>query len=59
MRGLRKRKRKEIYEKAQRLIYEDMPWMYICYGETLMAASKDLPDFDMEAGYAQRFKNIR
>ena len=52
-------KRKEIYEKAQRLIYEDMPWMYICYGETLMAASKDLPDFDMEAGYAQRFKNIR
>ena len=36
-----------------------MPWMYICYGETLMAVSKDLPDFDMEAGYAQRFKNIR
>lgn len=51
-------KRAEIYGEAQRLINEEKPWLYICYGETLVGAGKDVQGFNIEPKYAQHLKDV-
>ncbi|MET3617198.1 peptide/nickel transport system substrate-binding protein [Peptoniphilus olsenii] len=50
--------RAEIYKQAQELINRDMPWLYICYGETIVAGNKNIDGLDILPKYPQELKDI-
>lgn len=52
-------KRAEIYKKAQELINQEYPWLYICYGETLVAANSSVEGLKLLPGYAQELKDVK
>lgn len=51
-------KRAEIYKRAQELINEEYPWLYICYGETLVAGSSRVEGLDLLPKYPQELKDV-
>lgn len=51
-------KRAEIYKKAQELVNEDMPWLYICYGETIVAGNKNVEGLKLLPKYPQELKDV-
>ena len=51
-------KRRAIYKEAQELVNKELPWMYICYGETVVGMKKNVTGFEIAPTYAQRFAKI-
>ena len=51
-------KRGAIYKEAQELVNKELPWMYICYGETVVGMKKNVTGFEIAPTYAQRFAKI-
>ncbi len=51
-------KRAEIYKKAQELINQEYPWLYICYGETLVAANSKVEGLELLPKYPQELKDV-
>lgn len=53
------KERMDVYRKAQEIINSDSPWIYVCYGENLMATNKYVENFDMSPMYAQYLYKIK
>ncbi len=51
-------KRAEIYKRAQELINQEYPWLYICYGETLVAANSRVEGLQLLPKYPQELKDV-
>ena len=51
-------KRGAIYKEAQELVNKELPWMYICYGETVVGMKKNVTGFDIAPTYAQKFGKV-
>lgn len=51
-------KRAEIYKRAQELINEEYPWLYISYGETLVAANNKVEGLKLLPKYPQELKDV-
>lgn len=51
-------KRADIYKRAQELINREYPWLYICYGETLVAGSNRVEGLDLLPKYPQELKDV-
>lgn len=51
--------REAVYKKAQQIVNEDQPWIYICYGKNLVGASKNVENFDVAPTYAQDLYKIK
>ena len=51
-------KRADIYKRAQELINKEYPWLYICYGETLVAGSNKVEGLDLLPKYPQELKDV-
>ncbi|OFO61567.1 ABC transporter substrate-binding protein [Peptoniphilus sp. HMSC075B08] len=51
-------KRAEIYKRAQELINQEYPWLYICYGETLVAANNRVEGLQLLPKYPQELKDV-
>lgn len=51
-------KRADIYKRAQELINQEYPWLYICYGETLVAANNRLEGLQLLPKYPQELKDV-
>ena len=52
-------KRADIYKRAQELINREYPWLYICYGETLVAGSNKVEGLDLLPKYPQELKDVK
>lgn len=50
--------RAEIYKKAQEMVNEDMPMLYICYGETIVASNKNVEGLKLLPKYPQELKDV-
>lgn len=50
--------RATIYKRAQELINEEYPWLYICYGETLVAGNKNVSGLELLPKYPQELKDV-
>lgn len=55
---LDEKERAEIYKKAQEMVNEDMPMLYICYGETIVAANKNVDGLKLLPKYPQELKDV-
>ena len=51
-------KREQIYKRAQELINEEYPWLYICYGETIVASNNKVEGLDLLPKYPQELKDV-
>lgn len=51
-------KRADIYNRAQELINKEYPWLYICYGETVVAGNKRVGGLDLLPKYPQELKDV-
>lgn len=51
-------KRADIYKRAQELINKEYPWLYICYGETVVAGNKRVEGLDLLPKYPQELKDV-
>ncbi|MBU5668738.1 ABC transporter substrate-binding protein [Peptoniphilus sp. MSJ-1] len=50
--------RADIYKRAQELINKEYPWLYICYGETLVAGNKNVSGLELLPKYPQELKDV-
>lgn len=51
-------KRADIYKRAQELINKEYPWLYICYGETVVAGNNRVEGLDLLPKYPQELKDV-
>lgn len=51
-------KRATIYKEAQEFVNKDLPWMYICYGETVVGMRKNVTGFELAPEYSQSFSRV-
>ena len=51
--------REAIYKKAQEIVNEEKPWIYICYGKNLVGAQSYVENFDVAPTYTQELYRIK